>query len=77
MFATLFDFQRDEPSSRSTAARDVQAYYDKHAHAAANLRKLVWLGAALLGLVGFAALASDEGHAAEGWKFVRANTPAK
>ena len=107
MFATLFSFQRDRLNLRSTAVRDAQAYYDKHAGGDANLRKFKWLVAVLLGLVCFAAFANREVLAAEmphradprnvspatvfidgptefvfvytmeGWKFVRADAPAK
>ena len=64
MFAIRFDFQRDPLNLRSITARDVQAYYDKHADAAAKVGKLKWLGVALLGLVCLAAIASDESRAA-------------
>ncbi len=107
MFNSLFDFKRHRLNLRSTVARDVQAYYDNHAGADANVRKFKWLGAALLGLVCYAAFARNEVLAAEapdqtdfpivspvtvfidgptgfvfvytveGWKFVRANPPAK
>jgi hypothetical protein len=65
MFAPLFDFSRDRPNLRSIVARDVQAYYDKHAGGDTSVRRFKWLGAMLLALVCFAASANNEALAAE------------
>ena len=66
MFSSLFDLNRHRLNLRSTVARDVQAYYDNHAGADANVRKFKWLGAAVLGLFCYAALARNEVLAAGG-----------
>jgi hypothetical protein len=61
MLANYFSLSDEILISRSAAirARNEQAYYEKHANAAARAHALKWLLAALIVLFGFAVSADD------------------